>query len=71
MKTLTDEPRSQAITRHAAARREQAETLVAMLTHFYIHLGMEEARAYRSALLDFELDYPAEVMQFRAALAVI
>ncbi|MEM6884166.1 MAG: hypothetical protein AAF571_03985 [Verrucomicrobiota bacterium] len=69
MKTLTHETRERAMVRHESARREQAETLVAMLTHFYIHLGMEEARAYRSALVDFEPDYPAEVAQLRTALS--
>ena len=66
MKTLTNKTRERAIAQHAAARHEQAETLVAMLTHFYIHLGMNEAHAYRSALVDFEQDYPAEIAKLRA-----
>lgn len=69
MKTLPKETRNRALTRLNEARTEQAETLVAMLTHFYIHLGMKEAHAYRSALADFEPDYPAEVAQFRSNLA--
>lgn len=67
MKNLAQETKERAVARHEIARREQAETLVAMLTHFYIHLGMEEAHAYRSALTDFEPDYPEEIQEFRMA----
>lgn len=69
MKTLATELKHRAISTHHTARHEHAETLVAMLTHFYIHLGMKEVHAYRSALADFEADYPKEIAQFRAALA--
>ncbi|MEM6886374.1 MAG: hypothetical protein AAF571_15240 [Verrucomicrobiota bacterium] len=69
MKTLANNTHKTVVSAYEEARLEQAETLVAMLTHFYIHLGMGEAHAYRSALADFETDYPDEVAAFRSALS--
>jgi hypothetical protein len=69
MKALIAEIKQRKINMDSTARLEHAEQLVALLTHAYIHLGMGEAHAYRSALADFESDYPQEISQLRSSVA--
>ncbi len=68
MKSLATKAQERAATRHDHLRLTHAEQLVATLTHMYIHLGMKEAHAYRSALADFEPDYPGEIAHLRMLL---